>query len=95
MTKQKNNNLFVYGKRAALLAMFAALPFSGIKAINEQNSVPQTEEIEQNTTKPRRDTRGLWAFTGLMLTFCIPWWTYMMIDSRKHPEKWRGLERGI
>ena len=92
----KMNNLFAYGKKAALVAMFATLPFSDIKATNEQVEEPMVEQTEQQAPKKQhRDTRGLWAFTGLMLTFCIPFWTYMMVDSRRHPEKWRGLERGI
>ena len=98
MKNKKLNNLFAFGKKAALLAMFLTLPLSDIKATatNEQNSVPQTEQIEQKTeNKKDADSPNSLHALWILVVPCVVWWSFMLVDSRKHPEKWRGLERGF
>ena len=95
MSNKKMNNLFVKSRRAAAIALLAALPFAQARANNEQ-SLQHNEQIEQTTNNDTgRNPNAVWFTTVFLLSICVPWWTYMMIDSRKHPEKWRGLERGI
>lgn len=68
MTKNKMYNLLVGGKKAVLLAMFAALPLSNINAVNEQSSEPQTKQTEatENLAKSE-DTRGLISVYSVMI----------------------------
>lgn len=95
MKKHKTNNLLAYGKKAALLAMFVTLPLSNVNAAKEV-PVSQEQQIEQKTENKKdadspNNLHALW----ILIVPCVVWWSFMLVDSIKHPEKWRGLERGF
>ena len=74
MNNKKMNNLFAFGKKATLLAMFAAMPFANVKADNGQNVVPekqelsQTVEVEQNNSKEKKRGSSL---SPVLIVLCV------------------------
>ncbi len=95
MSNKKANNLLVHGKKVALLAMFATLPLTNIDAVKEV-PVSQAQQIEQKTeNKKDADSPNSLHALWILVVPCVVWWSFMLVDSRKHPEKWRGLERGF
>lgn len=83
------NNLLVCGKRAVLLAMFAAMPLSNINAVNEQPSDTITKQTE--TTKKLTESeikRGTISACGVMIFLFIGIAVYFYIwDKETGPYK--------
>ena len=98
MKNQKMNNLLVGGKKAVLLAMFAALPLSNVNAVNEQSQEPQTEQTQtiEKLTKSE-NTRGLifgysvmlFLFAGIAVYFYV--WDKETRLNKKKGKSYKNL----
>ena len=92
MTKNKMYNLLVGGKKAVLLAMFAALPLSNINAVNEQSSESQTEKTQATEHLTKSEVkRGTISVCGVMVFLFVGIAVYFYIWGKEtRPNKKKG-----
>ena len=92
MKKQNMNNLFVQGKKLALLAIFTGLTFGLGELFTTLNNIPLKEQPknevrvdnEQQEQKPQPNGYlGLVCLCGFATTI----WTAMFFIARKMPEE--------
>jgi len=86
MTKNKMNNLLVNGKKIALLAMFAVLPFANI---NTASAKPAEELTEEEWAKIEQfDEIALRFFLGIMFVFGGGMIYYVLTEPGKVRFNW-------
>lgn len=87
MTKNKMNNLLIGGKKAVLLAMFAAMPLSNINAVNKQPSDTVTEQTETKLTESEIKYGTISAYGVMIFLFAGIAFYFYIWDKETGPYK--------